>query len=253
MQRFRRVDVHVDADQVDQRAGPDRPVGAEAHRPVDVLGADPGLVEDAHAVIQERDQDPVDDEAGRVVAGDRFLAEAPREGVGGLEGLVARIRRADHLDERQHRRRVEEVHADHSLGCPRRLGDLRHRERGGVRGEDGVGRDEPVELLEELALDLQILEGSLDHEPAGAELGDVGDERQAAERRVLLVLAQAPFLDAAGQVVVDRLPPPLAELRVDLAADHLDSGLDADLRDAGAHGAEPDDADARDLRHGARS
>ena len=44
----------------------------------------------------------------------------------------------------------------------------------------------------------------------------------------------------------------LAELRLDLAADHLEPGLQADLRDPGAHGAEPDDSDPRDL-HGARS
>ena len=145
------------------------------------------------------------------------------------------------------------MHADHSLGCPRRLGDLRHRERGGVRRENGRWLDDPVELREERAFDVEVFERSLDHEPARGELAEVRDEGQAAERSVLLVLAQAPFLDAAGQVVVDRLPPPLAELRVDLAADHLDSGLHANLRDAGAHGAEPDDADARDLRHGARS
>ena len=43
-----------------------------------------------------------------------------------------------------------------------------------------------------------------------------------------------------------------AELRADVAADDLEPGLQADLCDPGAHGAEADDADATDL-HGARS
>ena len=52
----------VDPDQVDQRARPDRPVRAEEHRAVDVLGRDARLVDHAHAVVQERDEDAVDDE-----------------------------------------------------------------------------------------------------------------------------------------------------------------------------------------------
>jgi hypothetical protein len=52
--------------------------------------------------------------------------------------------------------------------------------------------------------------------------------------------------------VVDRPAGALAELGCDLAADDLEPGLKADLRDPGTHRAEPNDADARDL-HGARS
>jgi hypothetical protein len=178
---------------------------------------------------------------------------------GGVEGLVARAGGADHLDERQHGRGVEEVHPDDAFGRLRRLGDLRDRERRGVRREDGRWLDDPVELGEELALDAEVLERGLDHEPARGQLAEVGDQAEACEGGVLLVLSQPAFLDAAGEVVVDRLERPLAELRLDLAADHLDAGLEADLRDPGAHGAEPDNADARDLQgarsslHGARS
>jgi hypothetical protein len=52
--------------------------------------------------------------------------------------------------------------------------------------------------------------------------------------------------------VIDPLACLLPELGADLAPDHLQPGLKADLRDPGPHGAETDDADATDL-HGARS
>jgi hypothetical protein len=52
--------------------------------------------------------------------------------------------------------------------------------------------------------------------------------------------------------VIDPLARLLPELGADLAADHLEPGLEANLRDAGTHGAEADDADTTDL-HGARS
>ena len=65
------------------------------------------------------------------------------------------------------------------------------------------GGSEAVELAEQLALDLEILEGRLDHELAAREVGELGRQRQAAERGVLLVLGQPPLLDAAAEVVVD--------------------------------------------------
>ena len=137
-------------------------------------------------------------------------------------------------------------------GLAGRRGDLGHGEGRGVRREDRVRRDDPLELAEELALDTEILERGLDHELARARSASSVDERQPPERRVLVLLRQPPLLDAAREVVVDPLTRPLAELGADLAADDLEPGLQADLCDPGAHGAEADHADASDL-HGARS
>ena len=97
-------------------------------------------------------------------------------GPGRLEGLVAGVRGANHLDERQHGCGIEAVHPDDALRGLRRLGDLRDRERRRIRGEDGRRRDDPVQLGEELPLDVEVLEGGFDHEPARGELGQVGDE-----------------------------------------------------------------------------
>ena len=54
--------------------------------------------------------------------------------------LVGRLHGADHLDELQHRHRVEEVHADHVLGPLRHRGERRDRDRRRVRREDRVVR-----------------------------------------------------------------------------------------------------------------
>ena len=55
------------------------------------------------------------------------------------------------------------------------------------------------------------------------------------------------FLDAAREVALDRRAAALTELVGDLPADGLEAGLDAELRDAGAHRAQPDDPDPGDL------
>src|SRR4029453_12516006 len=63
---------------------------------------------------------------------------------------------------------------------------------------------------------------------------------------------EALLLHAPGEVVVDTASRGLAELERHVAADDLEPGLEADLRDPGTQGPEPDHADPRDL-HGARS
>src|SRR5439155_1408242 len=159
-ERLGRVHVHVDPDEVDQFTRPHRPPGAVLHPDVQVLRRDTRFVENADAVVEERNQDAVDDEAGRVVAADRRLAETRAEGVRG-----------------------------------------RQREP-----TDGI--------------------------VAGG-------------------LLERPLLDLAREEVRDAVASALGEVERDLAADRLDAGLDAELRDPGTHRTEPYDADPRDLpRHG---
>jgi len=116
-----------------------------------------------------------------------------------------------------------------------------------VRGQDRLRLDDPVQRGKECALGLQLLDDRLDHEVAPAEVCDVSGQPEPPERRVALVLREPSLLDAARQVVLDRRAAPLAELLGDLAADGLEAGLDAELRDTGAHRAQPDDRDLGDL------
>ena len=138
--------MHVYADQVDERAGPERPPCAVRHRLVQVFRRHTGLVEHPHAVVQERDQDPVDDEARRVVAVDRLLACAFGPLVSGAHRFLRAHRRSHDLDQRQDGSRIEEVHADdplRTIGCLCNLGD---RERGRVRGQNGLRPRHPLKL-----------------------------------------------------------------------------------------------------------
>ena len=147
VERLGRVHVHVDADEVDQRARAHRPARAVRHR----LRRGPRA--STRASSSTRTQSFRSGISTRLttkpgVSWQRIgcLPSRLAERVRGLERLVARELGADDLDERHHRRRVEEVHADDALGRRRRRGDLRHRERGRVRREHGVGAADALEL-----------------------------------------------------------------------------------------------------------
>ena len=131
------------------------------------------------------------------------------------------------------------MHPDDAAGRRRRRRDLGDRERGGVRREDGVGPADPLELGEELPLRLELLDDRLDHEVAVGEVLELGRQREPADRLVARRLLQLPLLDLARQEVADPVAGLLAQLGRDLAADRVDPGLDAELRDPGAHGTEP--------------
>src|SRR5438445_2524586 len=85
VERLARVHVHVDADQVDELARTQRPPGAVLHPGVEILDGNACLVEHADAVVQQGDQHAVDDEARRVEAADRMLAELLAQRVRALE------------------------------------------------------------------------------------------------------------------------------------------------------------------------
>ena len=121
--------------------------------------------------------------------------------------------------------------------------DLGDGERRRVRREHRVRPADALELGEELLLRRELLDDRLDHEVAVGEVGEVGRQREPADRGVARGLLELSLLHLAREEVRDPVARALAELERDLAADRLDARLDAELRDAGAHRAEPDDAD----------
>ncbi len=134
----------VETDEVHQGERAHRVAAAELHRGVDVLAGGVARLEHRDGVVEVAEEQGVGDEAGLVADDDRLLAEPLGERLDVLEDLVLGDDGADHLDELQHRRRVEEVHADDALGVARGDGDLGHRQRatcwsrGSRRGHDGV-------------------------------------------------------------------------------------------------------------------
>ena len=141
---------------------------------------------------------------GRVVAADRMLAELLAERVRRLERLVGRQLRADDLDERHQRRRVEEVHADDALRAstsrPRSPSPRARRCSSRARR---LPRQMPLELGEERLLRRELLDDRLDHEVAVGEVGEVGRQREPPDRGIAGVLLELPLLDLAREEVRD--------------------------------------------------
>src|SRR5207244_13444520 len=71
---------------------------------------------------------------------------------------------------------------------------------------------------------------SSDLEVAIRQVGELGRERQAADRPVLRLAREPPLLDATREIAVDRRLSPFAELVADFAPDRLEAGLHAHLR-----------------------
>ena len=158
---------------------------------------------------------------------------------------VVGLRRAHELDEREHRDRVEEVHADDALGVLEVGAHLGDRERRRVRGEDALGRDDPLELGEDLLLHRHLLEDRLEHEVAAREDVPARPARDDASR------GSAPCLRRGGRActrsassswiqviaVVDLLLREVAEHDRDLEAP------EEEQRELAGHEAGADDAD----------
>ena len=237
------------------------PIGAMfggAHPLVDRLDREALLLLGAQDLADGGDQDPVDDEAGHLAAADRLLADRLREVGGRLHRLRRGVGAGDHLDQRQHRGRVEEVKADHLVGAQGRVAHLGDRERGGVGGEDRAAGRDLVELAEDRLLDLDLLRHRLDHEVdvgeavVGSRAGDqAGDQLEALVGLLLghlLLLHQAVEL-ALGDVVrlLERV---VDELLLDVLDDDGDLGVGDHLGDLAAHRAAADDCGLED-EHGA--
>ena len=100
----------------------------------------------------------------------------------------------------------------------------------------------PLELGEELLLRGELLDDRLDHEVAAGEIRELGRQREPPTRR-RGVCSSCPFSTLRVRKCVDPVARLLCELDGDLAADGVEAGLDAELRDTRAHRAQADDAD----------
>src|SRR5438034_9150585 len=85
-------------------------------------------------------------------------------------------------------------------GGVRQLADPDRRR---VAREHGLARSGAVELLENRALYLQVLEDRLDDQRSVANrIVQVGGEAHALERELGVLLRELPFLDPAGEVAL---------------------------------------------------
>src|SRR4051812_9390066 len=210
-----------------------------------LVDSDVLLVADLPDLRDRRVEDAVDDEARRLGAADRLLADRLREVEGGLHGLLRRLVALDHLDQAHHRRRVEEVEAADLVGAARGVGHLADGKRARVRGEDRVAGRDGVELAEHRLLDLHPLRNRLHHEVHVAEALVLGGALDAAEDllllRVGLILRDLLLLDQAAKLGLGDLLGLLEALVDELLLHVLEHDVEAcggdDLGDLPAHGA----------------
>ena len=176
-----------------------------------------------------------------------FLPRSPQQRHHVGEDVGLGHDRADDLDEVLHGRRVEEVDAHHPAGARVGGGDLGDAERGRVGRQDGVRTDDAVQHPEDRLLDLERLDDGLDHEVGVGEVLHLGRQRDAAEQLVGRLLRHLLALDRPTRGVLEVLASALDGRVADLDPDDRVAVAREHLGDAGAHGAEADDADGGEL------
>src|SRR5882724_1048863 len=148
---------------------------APGHAGVQALGVDHALLDQLHALPQQRIEDAVLDEAGNVLLhDDRQQAEIFDGAAHPVDGLLARLVAGDHFDHGYDVGRIRPVHADHAAG--RRIAGLQlgDGDARGVGGNDAFLADELVDLLEHLGLDVGLFRHRLDHDVGAFEgLGEI--------------------------------------------------------------------------------
>ena len=114
------------------------------------------------------------------------------------------VRVAAHdLDQRHHRHGVEEVDADEALGAGDERRQLAHRETRRVGGDDGVGTQRRVRLLEEALLELHRLRRRLDEQVGVGAGGHVGARGDAGQGGVAGGGFHAALLDQPAEALLD--------------------------------------------------
>ena len=171
VERARDVEAGVDPHEVHQL---ERPHAEAARQPADAIdGLDrcDSLLEQLERLEPERAIAAIDQEPGAVGGVDHVLAHRLTGGARQRERRLGGLLAGDDLEQAHHRRRVEEVHPDDALGLRRRARHRGHEQRGSVRREHALVRDDLLgQAREQLALDLEALGCRLDHELARREV-----------------------------------------------------------------------------------
>ena len=177
---------------------------------------------------------------GKSRASAGVLSQVAGEPDDGLGRLVRGLEAPDHLDERHQRHRIEEVHPDHAVRPRRGRRQLRDRDRGGVRGQDRLGRQHLVGPAEELLLGSRVFDDRLDEQVGRHEVAGRPDAPEHLVRRrrralggELLEACPNPLerpLDRAGHIVDERDAPAGGGNHLGDPAPHLPGADDQHVR-----------------------
>ena len=161
---------HVEPGEVEELERPHPEAGAVAQDAVDLVELGDAFAQRLQRLGAEAAPGVIHDEAGRVLGPDRRVAAPAREG-GERFGHPRRGHHAaDHLDHLHQRHRVEEVEAADPLRPLARGRDRGDLQRRGVGRDQAVVRHYALEMAEQLALRLQVLDDRLDDDVARGEV-----------------------------------------------------------------------------------
>lgn len=156
----------IKADHVSESKWAERMAGAELHRRVHVLLARISTLNQPDRLKDGGDEEAVNDEARRVLAVDRRLADVVAVLGELLEGGVRGVGASNQLQQLHHRHGVEEMNAGKErqpfcLACRLDVDDFKG---GGVGGEDALLRCRCVERCKDGLLELYLLGHSFNDE-----------------------------------------------------------------------------------------
>src|SRR6185312_4110865 len=179
----------------------------------------------------------------------RRLTQRGRQLSHGADDVRVGDHRAHHFHQLEHRCGIEEMHPDDPIWslCPHR--QLRDRQARGVGRQHDIAAHDPVQLAEDLALEVQPLRHRLDDELHVGQVGELGGEADPAEQLAASRLVElAAFQGTSGGVLEMPATPGYAVV-VHLHCHHVVPGAGQHLGDTGTHRAHAHHADRLDLSH----
>ena len=202
---------------------------------------------------QVRDEDAVDEEAGRVVDENRRLADRPASATAVASEASSLRAPADDLDQRHLRHGVEEVQADDALGMRVASAISETRSELVLVASTRVGLRQPVELREDVALRLHRLQHRFDDEVGQLQARPFGRGADAVERVSRGELVDPPAATSSSSIFWMRPSAAADGGGVHFDEPHGDAGADQRVDDPRAHRAAADDGGVLHLRGLARS
>src|SRR5712691_8135124 len=185
-QHISSVEHGIEPTEVAQRQWPHGIARPQHHADVDILFGRESLLKHVNRIEQVRREQVIDDKASAVLAHNHALSQTLTHRTDGFERLVRGGEGTHELDQLHGRHRIEEVHAQHAAWPLRGCRQLNNGNRTRVACQDRVWWADLIELLKQLLLEVQVLNGCFNHQVA---IGEVFQPRRAphpAARRLLV-------------------------------------------------------------------
>jgi hypothetical protein len=187
--------------------------------------------------------------AGKSSAVAAVLPRPVDDRLAGAEGRLVGGDAPDQFHQLHHRNRVHEMEPHEPFRPVGAAGKARDGNRRGVGGQDRLGFQMRQQVLEDRRLHRFAFGRRLDHEVGRSHVGQLQCGANAAHRLRFRVLGDLAAPDLPAEVLLDQRDRAVERLLADVGHDDVIARQRADMRDAVAHLARPDDADRLDLHN----